>query len=276
MFIDGDSAYIVGDDASGIYKLSLNSYKFRKINFLTGDTLLFRIPKPVKHDFESALTVRMDNTTYLLAFGSGSLSPSRDTLLMMDLNNETNQVKIPLAGFYKTLSENFSLKKEDLNMEGATVSGNDLYLFNRGNNMIFKINWAEFYDYARNASSNPFPAISNFTVELPIVAGVQAGFSGACTLDKKRILFTATLEDTKNWVEDGEILGSYIGVLELGDPQPRVTQTFPVKSGNETVKVKLESLDILSVSKNEIAIECIADNDDGSSAFYRLHLVLSN
>src|SRR5688572_14505744 len=78
--ISNDSAYVVGDDATAIYKISIKDLKWRKINLPGYDPGLYRIPKAVKHDYESVAIVKINNTDHLLAFGSGTISPLRDSL----------------------------------------------------------------------------------------------------------------------------------------------------------------------------------------------------
>jgi hypothetical protein len=268
-----DSAYIIGDDAIGLYKVSIETLKGRKINFRHVDTTLYRIAKPVKHDYESAAIGTSHNKKYLLAFGSGTLSPYRDSLLFIDVDDETKQETISLAEFYKTICEKNSIKKENLNIEAATIAGNDLYLFNRGNNMVLAINWQDFLDRVSILpKKRALPDVKTYVIELPGISAIPARFSGATTLDEHTILFTASLEDTKNWIDDGDILGSYIGILHLSEAGPRLGQTFLLKKDTQPLKVKLESLDVLSASKDKIVVECVADNDDGSSTFYKVIL----
>lgn len=266
-----DSAYIIGDDATCIYKLSLQTHQFRKIQIPGTRPDLYRVAKDSKNDFETAAIGTINHKTYLLAFGSGTLSPYRDSLLLMDLDNEADLRKISLTAFYKQLLQQSKLDKNNFNIEGATFSGNHLYLFNRGEGMIFQINWTDFFQYI-NDTSQTVPISTIHTIHLPEESGVKAGFSGASALDDKRIVFTASLENTKNWIDDGEITGSYIGVLDVTAQEIRLNTGLLLRQGKDAMKVKLESLDVISNSKDSIIIEAVSDNDNGTSAFYRLVL----
>jgi hypothetical protein len=268
-----DSAYIIGDDGSSIYKLSLQTHQFRKISLPDIRPGTYRVPKDLKKDFESTVTGTINNHTYLLAFGSGTLYPHRDTLLLMDIGDE-NIRRISLSAFYNQLIQQSKLDRKDFNIEGAAISGNHLYLFNRADGIIFQVNWMEFFQYIDyDATSPSIPPAAMHTIYLPEQGGVKAGFSGACTLDDETILFTASLENTKNWVDDGEIMGSYVGVLDVTAQNITLNTGLLLRKGSEVPKVKLESLDIVSSSKDSIIIESVADNDDGTSAIYRLRLL---
>jgi hypothetical protein len=265
-----DSLYIVGDDATGIYKTAVSTGYSRKINLLFADKNIPRIPKPVKHDLECVAIGAVEGVNYLVAFGSGSLSPYRDSLWLMNLNHESEQKKLSLATFYKTFIEKARIQPKDLNIEGATIAGDRLYLFNRGNNLIVEADWQQFIKYV--SGTGEMPAFEIHAISLPMVNNIQAGFSGACTLDEHTLVFAASLEDTKDWTKDGEILGSYIGLLDLTPQHPQLQQAILVQKENKPLAIKLESLDVVSKSPNRIAIEAIADNDDGTSASYRFLL----
>lgn len=268
--ISNDSAYIIGDDASYIYKLSITDWKFRRISF-PGVPPEYRISKAIKHDYESAVIGSLDNNSYLLAFGSGTLSPFRDSLLIMNIKDEKIK-KYSLASFYEQLVTQYNLDKKNFNIEGCTIAGNDLYIFNRGNNMVFQTSWPEFFEYITMPGTKKVPASRSHTIRLPVLAGVQAGISGATTLDDKTILITASLENTKDWTMDGEISGSYIGVLKMMDQQLKLDTAIFLQQNNYALKAKLESIDIISSSKKSVVMECVADNDDGSSSFYKISL----
>ncbi len=89
--IDGDMAWIVGDDATGVYRLNLTSYQQHKISLLGFSAEQYRLPKPVKPDFECANLVNWNNKQYLVAFGSGSLAPYRDSILLLNIADDNDQ-----------------------------------------------------------------------------------------------------------------------------------------------------------------------------------------
>ena len=265
-----DSVYIVGDDAGDIYKMSLKDHAFRKIH-IPGSPAINRIPKPVKQDFESAVIVRHLDNNYLLAFGSGTLSPHRDSLLVMNLRNDFIKT-FSLFKLYYYLFEFYQLDKNSRNIEAATVINDKLYLFNRGTNSMFEIPVEDLFRFIYSTDNAPMPSSRHYRIELPTLNGIPALISGAATLDDHRILFTASLENTKDWTKDGEISGSYVGILDISKKAPELESCLLVSQNTKSLIVKLESLDVISNSGTQTDIVCVADNDDGSSGLYFLQL----
>lgn len=265
-----DSAYIIGDDAADIYKLSLKTHGYRKIH-LPGGPAIYRIAKPVKQDFESAVIARHNNNNYLLAFGSGTLSPHRDSLLVMNLQNDYVKT-FSLTGLYAFLFQLYKLDKSSMNIEAATVINDQLYLFNRGTNSMFQLSVEDLFRYVYSKDNPQMPSSKHYRIELPSLNGIPALLSGAATLDDHRILFTASLENTKDWTKDGEISGSYVGILNISKKMPELETWLLVSQNNKPLIVKLESLDVISHSSTQTDIISVADNDDGSSGIYFLQL----
>jgi hypothetical protein len=266
-----DSAYVIGDDAADIYKISLKNYGHRRIH-LPGCLQEYRIPRPVKQDFESAVIARNSDINWLLAFGSGTLSPHRDSLLVMNIGNEKAKT-FSLAKLYYFLSRIHHLEKGSMNIEAVTVIKDNLYLFNRGTNSIFIMPLNSLFAYINSKGNTQMPPASeHFKIELPNLNGIPALISGAATLDDHRILFTASLENTKDWTKDGEIFGSYVGILSVSGNEPKLETCLQLTQNNKPVIVKLESLDVISNSGRQVDIISVADNDDGSSGIYLLQL----
>ena len=84
-----NAAYLVGDDASYIAVMTntdSNVYTRIALNTNAG---IERVEKAIKHDLEAALTGTIGKQPFLFAFGSGSLSPYRDTMFAIDLKITT-------------------------------------------------------------------------------------------------------------------------------------------------------------------------------------------
>jgi hypothetical protein len=266
-----DSAFIIGDDAVNIYKVSLKNYGKRRIP-LAGSPQQYRVPRPFKHDLESAVIARKSDINWLLAFGSGTLSPYRDSLLVMNIGNEEAKT-FSLANLYYILSRTYHLDKGSMNIEAVTVIKDNLYLFNRGNNNMFIMPLNSLFEYINNkGNTQMLPVPEQFRIELPVLNGIPALISGAATLDDHRIIFTASLENTKDWTKDGEIFGSYVGILDVSGKEPKLEACLQLTQNNKPVIIKLESLDVISNSGSQVDIISVADNDDGSSGIYLLQL----
>jgi len=84
MIIKNNIAFIVSDDGTGIYQLNLSNFRQNKIPITGLPFDEYREPKPVKHDFESICLANWNGIEYFIAFGSGSNSVSRDSMLIMN------------------------------------------------------------------------------------------------------------------------------------------------------------------------------------------------
>jgi hypothetical protein len=269
--IDGDSAWIVGDDATGVYRLSLLNYDQHKIPLHGFSSDQYRLPKPIKHDLECASLIKWNNKQYLLAFGSGSLAPFRDSILLLNTAEPADQQIIPVQQFYKELQQLTGTDSTQWNIEGSTLAGDTLIICNRGNNLIIRLNADDLMRYLLFAGS-PIPAIGFQRATLPQIDGKEARLSGVCTLNDTQLLFSASVEDTPDWIKDGPILGSFIGIYSLKENKVLVSYPLINKDG-VVLKEKIESIDMVSNKAGTITCIAVADNDDGTSRLFKLKLI---
>lgn len=272
LVIDGDSAWIVGDDATSIYRLNLTSYDQHAIPLHDFDSQLYRLPKPIKHDFECANLITWNHKQYLLAFGSGSLAPYRDSILLLNTAHTTDQQILSVQPFYAALQQLTGTDSTQWNIEASAIAGDSLLLCNRGNNIIISCNADSLMHYLLFAGA-AIPEISFHRASLPRIEGKEARLSGICTLDDNRLLFSASVEDTPDWIKDGPILGSFIGVYSLNEKKVLASHLLKDKQGH-IAKEKLESIDIVSNQGGTITCIAVADNDNGTSRLFRLKLTM--
>lgn len=271
--IEGNTAYIVGDDATHIFQLYLGTLRTGRLPIRCFDTTLYREPKPVKHDFESATLVTWKDQTYLLAIGSGSLSPARDSAMIFNISNPADCNIYSLADLYRYLQRQAHTDTAHWNIEGATVAGNKLILANRGNNSLLVLHVDSFMDWSQTPSGN-FPTAEIQNIKLPAIKNKEAHLSGLSTYNDTQLLFCASVEDTPTWATDGAIYGSFIGTYSIADRAVKSVYLLQGKDGNPLIE-KIESLDILyKNSKNRIKIIAIADNDNGTTEVFTLYLPL--
>lgn len=125
-----------------------------------------------------------------------------------------------------------------------------------------------------NAGANfPIPRINLFY--LPKINGLEAGSSGATTFQEKPyFIFTAAVEDAPNAYEDGPVLGSFIGVIEMKDGS--VSDDFVVvRIPDPGFPLKVESVIIDKViSETETDLVLVTDNDGAPSEVLRLRMIL--
>lgn len=271
-----DLIYLVGDDSPWLFQLSGSFEEVNRYLLVEGFQEEGRIPKLIKPDFECLAEFRRGNDHYLLTFGSGSKSPERDILVKINIKTPGKPEVYALTAFYNYLLEKTGMGRVDLNMEAALVLEDQLYLFNRGTNSIFVMSLPHFLAYLERGQEDLLPKFQHYPFTLPETDSVSAGFSGACALpDKRKILFTATLEATTDWIADGEIMGSYLGVLDVGRlAEGEVEVVALVKDQNgQVLKDKLESVAVLEEKADgAFTVLTVADNDDGTSKLLQLRI----
>ena len=269
-----NTAYLVGDDAAYIAVLpNGDSSSYTRIPLQT-TVNIDRIAKAVKNDLEAALVGNIGKESYLFALPSGSLSPYRDTVFAINLESKKVGFACSLLPLFKAIKLKAGLNDHQLNIEGSALVGDKLFLFNRGNNMAIIIAWTDFVQYVQKPK-DPIPTFNLQKISLPVINNYAVGISGACTINKKEILFTASLEETHDNVADGAIKGSYIGILRLNDKDEIslvALQQFKDAAGN-IILDKLEAIEIIKQKGNNINALAMADNDDGKSKLFYLDIL---
>lgn len=264
----GAAIYVIGDNSPWLYKLNREFTITDRIQL----NPLIDLPDGIyakrdKPDFEALATANTDGLQKLLVFGSGSKSPQRDVLIVVDPDDLPRLKSYTLVGFYKQLKASGKLTDAELNIEAAEVIGDRLFLFNRRKNLIFEYKLSEFFNYLNEKGENPFPKIYKFS--LPDIRGIEAGFTGAGQLPgNQKIIFTATVEDTPNNIDDGEVLGSFIGIFSLEDLKDQNRpDCIPITADDsEVLKIKVESVTLLDKTKTgEAKILMVTDSDGGIS-----------
>lgn len=259
----GDGFYVVGDDSPHLYQLDKDLKIIDRIRLMPQLELpdsLFA--KAVKPDFEAIATT--PSKEKMLIFGSGSKSPQRDVMVEVELLDPPVVRSFDLKNFYSHLRSKAGLQEAELNIEAAEIVNEYLLLFNRGNNMILKYNLKELYTFLEDMGSIPEPEV--FSFRLPEINGIEAGFSGATTHpDGETIIFTATVEDTGNWIDDGEVLGSFVGLINSSDLRAQtenVITATAIKANEEILRIKVESLAVTGAYGNkDVELLLVTDSD---------------
>jgi hypothetical protein len=270
-----DIIFILSDDSPWLFKLNNKLDIVEKIQ-LTDPVPTFGniISKELKLDLEAITSIGCDAHNELLIFGSGSKSPKRDVLLRVTTTPPHIIKKYSLVDFYENLRHTTGLSKVEMNIEAALVIRDELYLFNRGRNIIIRLNVNEFLSYTEGTGA--IPTIKFFRLSLPSINGIEAGFSGATsTPDSNQIIFTASIENTTNWIDDGEILGSFVGILPLTALTNLFAPTCVVITDekNNILKIKTESIVVHhQVRANCFKLLLVTDNDEGVSELIEMQL----
>jgi hypothetical protein len=155
-----------------------------------------------------------------------------------------------------------------LNIEGLAANHEQIVFVQRGNisgnNVLISYPAGELYMYLTQQSDLlPIPLIQSF--RLPTLSDLQSGFSGITFIPgSSRLLFTASVENTANEIDDGEILGSYIGLIDLHDPAAMRSTLIDFEGTPYLGKV--ESIAVQGIEATGI-IQAVAvtDSDRGGS-----------
>ena len=262
----GNKFWIVGDNSPWLFELNQdfyiqNKYAIYSMKELENDIL----PKNKKHDFEALTAIMWENDSALFIFGSGSKLEQRNYGRLIQFGLEPSVTEFDLGDFYALIKDEAKLDKDEFNLEAAAVIEDKLYLFNRGKNKIISMKTDNFISFIQNEKEKLKIKVTN--VDLPSIDGVQAGFSGA-TADvvNGNIIFTASVENTSDWVNDGAVLGSFIGVIELDKLQQHYVPQFSLLSKNgEAELLKVESIAVLSSVNKTLKCVIVTDSDGGNS-----------
>jgi hypothetical protein len=191
------SLYIISDNAGFLYQYNLDSDKLVKHQLIKNPSEnILKINKP---DFE-AITLK-ENELHI--FGSGS-TKNRNKNIIFNIENQKIQEN-DFSETYQNIKNSIQISDDELNIEGALFYKEKLYLFQRGNganskNGVIIINNNE--------------KINFLEIKLPKIKHVEATFTDAILVENK-IYFLASAEDTLSTYDDGEVLGSIIGCIDV-------------------------------------------------------------
>jgi hypothetical protein len=167
--------------------------------------------KAAKPDLESLCLLPGDA---LLTLGSGA-TERRERGWVLPLGGGAPE-EISLSSLYATLRKDLA----DLNIEGAAVAGDRLWLAQRGNgrdgeNALIELDLGEALAGIRRDRAIEPAAIRGLSRhELGDVDGVPLTFSDLCPLPDGRLLFAAVAEAVESTYHDGECVGAALGVLD--------------------------------------------------------------
>jgi hypothetical protein len=235
-----NSLFIISDNASFLYEYHLQEKELTRIKLYENSQE--NIPKKDKYDFESiALKGKK-----LHLFGSGS-TPKREKRITYNLETKAIVVK-DLSKLYKQLKHTSSISDNELNIEGAFSHNEKWHLFQRGNgansrNGIFILN-------DKFNKNGPFEFLP---IQLPKIKHIETSFTDAILVEDK-IYFLATAEDTTSTYDDGEILGSIIGRIDIQTMKIDFTQKISDSH-------KFEGLTLYNKTEDKLEFLLCEDND---------------
>ena len=237
-----NSLLIIGDNSGYLYEYQMDSQDLKRHPLL--ENPIENTLKKDKSDFE-AITI-FGNSLYV--FGSGS-TEKRNKMIEVNSSDKKVIATNDLAGLYAVMQSFGAIKPEDFNIEGAIYTGERWFLLNRGNggshkNVLFTIEGKNLI--------NDFTILSN-DYKLPKIKGVRSSFTDGILVEDS-IYFLATAEDTASTYDDGEVLGSFIGRINLKTMKIDFTQKISSTH-------KFEGLTLYSNSKEKIEFLLCEDKD---------------
>jgi len=257
-----DFYYVLGDDSPYLFKLDSKFEVIERIPIVAGEQRE-RIPKPEKPDFEA---LEMISENEILGFGSGSLSPQRDSMVRIEIGSEARFQTFSLTRFYSSLKGSGIMQGSELNIEAAAFQGDQLHLFNRRKNVIFSLSFPQLFSAVENGST--FPSVLTSEFELPEIKGIEAGFSGATVTASGKLIVTCSVENTPNAYDDGEVLGSFIGISSGVKNGIFETISWTRIPSEEPLKVESVTVD-QEISDKEIGLVLVTDSDGADSVIIR-------
>ncbi|MBX9887528.1 MAG: hypothetical protein K2Y30_06310 [Flavobacteriaceae bacterium] len=257
LFYQNNSIFVISDNSSFLYEYNIAKETLKEYPLLKNASQ--NIAKQDKPDFESL--THFQDTLYI--FGSGS-TVKRNTMIAFDLKNKKKASTNNLTDLYAVMQSFEAVLPPDFNVESVIYTGEDWYLFNRGNggsgkNIIFTLH-AQKLD-------QEFSLIAN-TYKLPKIKGVRTSFTDAVKVGNK-IYFLATAENTMNTYDDGTILGSIIGRIDI--------ETMKIDFSKKISPTnKFEGLTLYAQTKDQVQFLLCEDKDTDilDSTIFKLTLDL--
>jgi hypothetical protein len=248
----GFKLYVVADDepAIAVFELDQRSLRGELVRLDEGEMPLdHEERKAVKPDLESLCLLPDDG---LLTLGSGA-TERRERGWLLAPGGEP--AEISLTRLYAALRDEL----EDLNVEGAAVARDRLWLAQRGNgkdgqNALVELNLEVVRAGLHEQRLIDPAAIESISRhELGEVEGVPLSFSDLCPLPDGRLLFCAVAEAGESTYLDGDCLGAALGVLDAGG----VGRVEPLAE-----PYKIEGVSLAAAG----GLMLVADDDDPATA----------
>lgn len=242
LLFQNNAILAIGDNSSYLYEYQTETAKLQRHPL--AENAQENTPKAFKPDFE-AITQHADS---IYIFGSGS-TENRNFMVQVDSKTKEVIKTQELTDLYLTMQSFAKIAHEDFNIEGVIYNGETWFFFNRGNgktgkNVVFTVEGKNLV--------NEFQIISN-EYKLPKIKGVRTSFTDAILVDNK-IYFLASAENSNSTYDDGEVLGTIIGRIDVKKMKIDFTQKI-----SDTHK--FEGITLYKKSSNEIEFLLCEDND---------------
>ena len=230
--------FLISDSSNFLYQYDIDKKLLLK----------FPLIKEAKENIEKAEKPDLESITQhgnqLIMLGSGS-TKKRNSMFTLDLGSDALQSQ-DLSALYQKLKDVGSFTDDQLNIEGAIYVNQTMLLFQRGNsknsqNGIFII------------PNHQEDGIRFVPISLPTLDDVETTFTDAILVGDK-IYFLACAENTTSTYEDGEVLGTILGVMHA--PTFEIIEVHLLSEDK-----KFEGITLYKETETELEFLLCEDND---------------
>ena len=244
---------LIGDNSSFLYEYNTISAELLRHPLTENPGV--NIPKKQKSDFEAIA----EDENYFYVFGSGS-TEKRNTMVQVDKASKKIIKSNDLTGLYLSMQSFGNISPDDFNIEGVIFSGETWYFMQRGNGKKSKN--AIFTVKGKNLE-NDFTILHN-SYKLPKINDVKTSFTDGVVV-ANTLFFLAAAEDSDSTYEDGEMLGSIFGSINL--TTMNINETDEISNSQ-----KLEGITLFAETNEQLEFLICDDNDSEllESGIYKL------
>jgi hypothetical protein len=185
--------------------------------------------KELKLDLEACVMADVAGAPHLIALGSGS-SARRERIVLVPFSASKEAMlrgvrEVDAAAFYAALRACPEFSGSELNLEGAALRGasGEARAGRLPIDAVCTVSWLEFARYLDGPAQTLTPKIEGVTqYDLGEVDGIRLTFTDATCTSDGSVIFLACAEASPNAVDDGEVRGTAIGIIE-GSGAARLT-----------------------------------------------------
>jgi hypothetical protein len=223
--------------------------------------LKFPLVKEAKENIEKAEKPDLESITQygnqLIMLASGS-TEKRNSMFTLDLGSDALKSQ-DLTALYQKLKDVGSFSDDQLNIEGAIYVNQTMLLFQRGN--------------SKNSQNGIFIILNHqedgirfVPISLPTLDDVETTFTDAILVGDT-IYFLACAENTTSTYEDGEVLGTILGIMHA--PTFEIIEVHLLSEHQ-----KFEGITLYNETETEIEFLLCEDNDTETleATIYKLSL----
>jgi hypothetical protein len=271
----GSHLYLIPDDAPYLLKTNPALDDIEKIGlFPEQDWPLTPMAKAEKPDFEGLATVSWQGRDHLLLVGSGS-TEHRKSIRLFDPEQSQIYPLYEQADYDFFEQQVIACGGHELNLEAVCANDQQVFMFQRGH--LDQQHWVMQFDLAALCAGKPLSQAWQHTFHLnpPQIQQHHSGVSGACWLGHAQLMAcTASVETSANSYDDGEVLGSMIGLITAtGDTLGWVTLC---DVDGQPLPIKVEGIVAHQPQQTATELWLVTDSDGGDSDIIHARLSWSS